>query len=175
MITITLTEEQEAILLRIFSGIPNPAGAELPHEDKISLAFDTLLSSVDTTMDAVTEATELGEPIDARQLKRALKEVLNPDISTSFTPPKEVPVTAIKKLSFEEIAAKVPDNQYVKEAIELNDPICKQAIEDVFSQLAEDQWDNEDTAELLFEREGQLDSDAAAFSEGEDSEGESKD
>lgn len=143
-----ITEEQEKILLSIFDRIS--PGGDFTEVEKIEMAFDTLLNSYDSGVDAEDEQQMNGQPITAEQLRNAMRNVTNPDISKEYKAPEgeaKVPEPAAYT-DFNGLLRADPDNAILEAAAE-GDMHDRAASELVMNQLPKDQWRDGNTANMV--------------------------
>ena len=135
--TLTIKDTTVGILFDIASNLSLPEHLTL--EEKLSTAIDAIADSMETVSDV--EVVSAGEPL---QMQDALEAILNPNISSTYTPPS-TPIPVSKNLTWEDIIALRPD-------IESNgalDEVVKESICIVFNELPTDEWDTPHAKALI--------------------------
>lgn len=142
---IDISDEQVAILLSVFPKLGIPGDFSV--EERVEMALDSILNSVDSTMDVEETLEQEGRPIDATQLQKEVERTLSPNIGTDF-PASFVykPPVFDTELTFDEIKATVPDNPFVKDA---DSEVKQRAVAIVFNQTAMRDWKEKDTGILV--------------------------
>lgn len=152
--TITIGDDVAEILLQIFTQLPQPHdGTEISNEDKISLALDTLVMSVDSTEPIETSSTDEGSPISAADLKKVMNEITNPDLSTDFKVP-EGDAKPREKMFFHipDLLLRDSSNIILLAAQDSKDVDFVIAVEQVFNSVHESMWKDTGKMKQLVDR-----------------------
>lgn len=155
MATITISEDLEPVLLKVFELLPQRHD-ELSLEEKLQLAAEALINSYDTQIE--DEMEDGPEPINAEALRDAMAEVTSPNISTTFVQPKgeAKPVRRIEYI-YDDIVKMAPTIEIVKaldaaaaqaDADPLQLAVCQRAAEITLSRIPRAEWDTEQTKRL---------------------------
>jgi len=124
----SLKDDTVMVLCNIADSLKLPQHLTL--DEKLAAAVDAIATSIDTVEEP---SVALGEPL---QLHYIIEDVLNPNISSIYTPP-DTPTPVSTNLTWEDIIALKPD-------IEANgalDDMTKESILIVFNELPVDEWD----------------------------------
>lgn len=128
-ITLSLSNEAMEILENLAGRMRLPA--ELPLEERIAIVIETMADSVDAAMEVAT--SNEGSPIS---MQEAINAVLNPDISTDFKMPDDVPAPPEpKQMTLQEIIEK--GGMHGKS---VSEPLMQEAVVLVYNSIDKAEW-----------------------------------